>query len=172
MPGKVKGKIKFNMNEQYPSCSLTVHLDDEYPFDQSQKFDFNEVRKRIKLVGGNIRISDNVMEISFDAKDFISSRSRNAGRKHKVIGKCVTNFGKNNVVPIYYADLVYWHYGLKETWAQTAKRTNVSTATFYRFIKKHTEAMAYQKYIKSIDMNRVMDYKYLTSLDHGMDLFY
>lgn len=172
MSQNLKRKSKLNMYEQYPSCSLTVHLDDNYPFDQSQKYDFNEIRKRLKLVGGKIRLSGNVMEISFDTEDFVPSLTRNAGRKHKAIGKCVTNFGKENVVPIYYADLVYWHYGMNESWLKIAKRTNVSTASFYRYMKKHTESWAYKKYVESIDMNRVLDYKYLASLDHGMDLFY
>lgn len=165
-------KTDLTLQEQYPSCSLLLHLDEDFPFSSSDTDDLEEIKRRLKLIGGKIRKNGNLLEISFESSDFVKALTRNAGRKRKAIGKCVSSLGKNDVTPIYYADLIYWHYGLKESWNQIAKRTNLSPATFYRRVKKHTDAWPYQKYMELVDLSRASDLSYLRSVEHGYDLFY
>lgn len=157
-------EFKLNMQEKYPSCDLTVHLDEDYKIN---KIDFEEIKNRLELVGGTIRTNGKLLEISFDSKKFINARSRQAGRKKRYIGQPVPG----NELPVFYCHLVYWHYGLGESWNEISKRVNVSKATFYRRLKHHLNTVTYERYIESIDMSKATDLKYLMSLEYGGTLF-
>lgn len=147
--------------DKYPSCSIKLEIN---KIVNSREQDFEEVAKRIELSGGKMIRIGNIIDISFDRDEFVNVRNRNCGQKEKT----VTDENDENVT---FADLVYWHYGLKESWTDIAKRLNISRATLFRRKKKYERYSHFKNYMAAFDKSHADDLEYLKALPNGNSLF-
>lgn len=152
-----------NSKEKYPTCKIQFEITAENQDSINQK-EFAEVANRIALSGGTMVRIGNIIDITFDQDAFIKARTRKCGQKEKA----VTDINDESVT---FADLVYWHYGLKETWTEIACRLNISRATFFRRKKKYEQYSYFNHYMSSYDRSKADDLEYLRSLQDGNSLF-
>ena len=154
---------RVNANDKYPSCSLRLIIDDDFNI---PKKDLKAVSDRLKLCGGNIYVSGNFVEIRFEKDNFVKARTRNAGpHKKPLVLKETGNFAT-------YADIVYWHYGLKESWDTIAKKFDVSRSAFFRTKKLYYEKYyGYKEYLENVDLTKASDLEYLKTIYRHDDIF-
>lgn len=157
-------KKHINSKERFPSCSIQINLNTEKPFNNTDDKAFEEVANRIALSGGRMIRIGNIIDISFDRDTFVTVHNRNCGQKEKEI----TDVKDNSIT---FADLVYWHYGLKETWTEISNRLNISRATLFRRKKKYEQYSYFNHYMDSYDRSKADDLEYLRSLPDGNSLF-
>ena len=149
---------------KFPSCSIQIHIDPDNPLTASDERQFIEVARRIEVSGGSMIRIGNIIDITFDSDTFVKVHTRNCGQKEKAVSD-------KNDDSITFEDLVYWHYGLKETWTEVAERLNISRATFFRRKKKYEQLSYFNQYMNSFDRVRANDMVYLKSLKYGDSLF-
>lgn len=147
--------------DKYPSCNIKLEIN---KFIDSTEEDFEEIKTRIELSGGKIVRVGNIIDIFFDRDDFVNAHNRKCGQKEKTI----IDINEENVT---FADLVYWHTGLKESWTEIAGRLNISRATLFRRKKKYEQYSYFNHYMSSYDISRADDLEYLRSLPDGESLF-
>ena len=150
--------------EKYPSCNLQIHIDKDSPFTANDELAFKEVAKRLELSGGSMIRIGNIIDISFERDSFVKVHNRNCGQKEKAVTD-------NNDDSVTFADIVYWHYGLKETWTEIAEHLNISRATLIRRKKKYEQLSYYNHYMNAFDRAKADDLEYLKSLQYGDALF-
>ena len=147
---------KLTSRDLYPTESVRLYLDEEHPI---SKYELGLLKERLECFGVDIYCTNNRIDIWFEADKYRKAKTRNAGAKQ--IFPCKDLNG--SLVPVTYADIVYWKYGCSKTWGEIAKLCNMSRATIFRQKKLWEHKL--ERYMRGIDHTRLDDWKYLQSID-------
>lgn len=155
---------RLTAEEKYPDLNVKLYLDPDHPIKAK---DLQAFRDRIKICGGMVYTGQNYIEIDFDCHDFAKKQSRNAGPKHKaILLKETDDFVK-------YADIVYWRYGLQESWDTIAEKLSCSRSAFFKRKKYFfDENVLFHEYLDKVDTSRAGDYEYLKTIFRWDDVFF
>ena len=147
---------KLSNADLYPTESVRFRLDDEHPLSQ---YDIQLLKDRLGCYGVDIYAEGNIVEIWFESEKYIRAKTRNAGSKHIFPYKDI----HGQLIPVTYADIIYWKYGCRMTWAEVAKRCNMSRATIFR--QKKLWEYKLNRLLKTVDQKKLDDLKYLQSIE-------